>query len=369
MNLSGTPQAAPHAAEPTTGPLTWEELELASRNHALPLEALAFDHTPAGLHYLVTHFDIPVVDDPDQWRLRIGGAVRNRLTLTLDDLRARPAVEHAVTLECAGNGRAQLRPRPVSVPWLHGAVGTAVWTGTPLGPVLDEAGVEPAAEELVFTGADRGVQGGEHQAYARSLPLAEAMAPGVMLAYAMNGQPLPPQHGHPLRLVVPGWYGMASVKWLSRVDVVTTPFEGFQQLTAYRYQQAADDPGEPVTRVRVRSLMTPPGSPDFSTRARTLSPGRTELTGRAWSGEAAVERVEVAVDGTWAEARLDPPVGPLGWCRWSYVWDAPAGTHELACRATDAAGVSQPLETVWNYQGMGNNAVQRITVRVDDGGR
>jgi DMSO/TMAO reductase YedYZ molybdopterin-dependent catalytic subunit len=349
--------------EPTDGPLTFEELQLATRNRGIPLEALRYDLTPTGLHYLLVHFDIPAIE-PDAWRLRVGGRVRRPLELSLQALRSLPERTIAVTLECAGNGRARLSPRPLSQPWLLEAVSTAEWTGTPLAAVLEQAGLVDDAVELVFSGADRGVQGGEEQDYARSLTVAEAMGPDVLLAYEMNGEPLEPQHGFPVRLIVPGWYGMTSVKWLTTIEAVEKPFEGYQQAVAYHYQRDEEDPGEPVERIRVRALMVPPGIPDFFTRARIVDAGRHALSGRAWSGEGAVTRVEVAVDGRWSDARLDPPLGEYAWRGWSFEWDATAGEHELACRATDAAGKAQPLEQPWNYQGMGNNLVQRIAVSV-----
>jgi DMSO/TMAO reductase YedYZ molybdopterin-dependent catalytic subunit len=250
------------------------------------------------------------------------------------------------------------------VPWLHEAVGTAEWTGTPLAPLLDEAGLEADTVEIVFRGADRGVQGDVDQRYERSLPLAEARRPEVLLAYAMNGEPLQPQHGHPLRLLVPGWYGMTSVKWLTSVEAIPSPFDGFQQSVAYRYQDDADDPGEAVTRMRVRALMVPPGFPDFYTRRRFLEPGPVTVSGRAWSGSGAVERVEVGLDGDWRDARLGPSTGDFAWRSWWFDWAATAGDHELACRATDATGATQPLDGPWNYQGMGNNSIQRVAVTV-----
>ena len=363
MTTSLPHQADPHALDPTDGPLTVEELRLASRNHALPLEALGSDVTPAGLHYVVVHFDIPTID-AGQWRLRLGGAVRRPLELTLDAIRTRPRSTIPVTLECAGNGRALLRPRPVSQPWLLGGVGTAEWTGTPLAPLLEEAGLDADAVELVFTGADHGIQGDEEHDYARSLPVGDTSGAGVLLAYEMNGQPLPPQHGYPLRLVVPGWYGMTSVKWLTSIEAVTRPFDGFQQRVAYRLQRDAEDPGEPVSRMRVRSLLIPPGIPDFFTRRRVLRPGSTLLRGRAWSGHGTVERVEVGIDGQWLDARLHPPAGPFAWHGWSLEWDARPGDHELACRATDTTGEAQPFAQAWNHQGMANNVVQRLVVTV-----
>ncbi|WP_426999036.1 sulfite oxidase [Pseudarthrobacter sp. N5] len=354
----------PHSGEPTTGPLTAEELQLAARNHSMPLEALLHDITPPGLHYLLTHFDIPHVD-ADTWVLKIGGAVQRPLELGGMALRTRPRISVPVTMECAGNGRSLLLPRPLSQPWTLEAVGTAEWSGVPLAYLLTEAGVDPAALEVVFTGIDEGIQSGVRQRYARSLPLAEAMRPDVVLAYRMNGNPLPPQHGYPLRLVVPGWYGMASVKWLQSIEVVTRPFDGFQQSSGYRYQKDADDAGTPVTRIRVRSLMVPPGIPDFFTRRRILPPGPVMLRGRAWSGEGGVEQVEVGIDGEWVAAHLDQPAGAHTWRAWTLPWVADPGEHELACRATDSTGAVQPLEQNWNYQGMGNNAVQRVRVSVE----
>ena len=348
---------------PTDGPLTFEELQLAGRNRGMPLEALRYDITPTGLHYLLIHFDIPAAD-ADSWRLRVGGLVDNPLELSLADLRARPRRTIPVTLECAGNGRARLQPRPLSNPWLYEAIGTAEWGGTPLWPILEEAGLGKDAVEIVFTGADRGVQGGEVQDYQRSLTPAEARREEILLVDEMNGEPLQPQHGFPLRLVVPGWYGMASVKWLHRIEAIDTPFDGYQQVRTYRFRNDADDPGAPVQWIRVRALMTPPGIPDFFTRRRLLDAGRVTIRGRTWGGTAPIRRVEVAVDGEWQDATLEAPIGEWAWRGWRFDWDAEPGAHSLACRATDAAGDVQPIEAPWNYQGMGNNSVQSIMVTV-----
>ena len=355
---------APHPGEPSHGPLTAEELQLAVRNHSMPLEALRNDITPPGLHYVLTHFDIPFLD-AEHWHLRIGGAVERAVELNLKALRRAPRISLPVTLECAGNGRSLLRPRPLSQPWRLEGVGTAVWTGVPLAYLLTQAGVQDDAVEVVFTGVDAGIQGGIRQQFARSLPIGEALRPDIVLAYEMNGAELPPQHGDPLRLVVPGWYGMASVKWLSSIKVLTKPFDGFQQQVAYRYQQDAEDPGSPVTWIKVRALMIPPGMPDFFTRGRVLQAGPVMLSGRAWSGHGTVQRVEVGIDGKWAPAQLQHPAAPFAWCAWSIPWVADQGEHELSCRATDSSGAAQPMEQAWNYQGMGNNGVQRIKVTVE----
>ncbi|HVM13671.1 MAG TPA: sulfite oxidase [Egibacteraceae bacterium] len=355
-------------APSTSGPAEWtlEELQLAARNHGMPLEALRYDVTPIGLHYLLTHFDIPNLD-PDAWRLQVRGAVRKPAELRLDDLRARPAVTRRVTMECAGNGRARLVPRVLSQPWLHEAIGTGEWTGTPVADLLDEAGVLDGAVEAVFTGADRGVQGGIEHAYGRSVALGELRARGALLAWALNGVPLPPQHGAPVRLVVPGWYGMTNVKWLTDIELVATPFQGYQQSQAYRLRQTPDEQGEPLARLGVRALMIPPGVPDFFTRRRIVERGTHELRGRAWSGHAPIETVELSADAgrTWKVAVLDRASDPAAWTGWAATWDArSAGDHELWCRATDAAGNGQPEQPVWNLGGYAVNALHRVPVTV-----
>jgi DMSO/TMAO reductase YedYZ molybdopterin-dependent catalytic subunit len=347
-------------------PISLEELQLAARNHGLPLEALRWDLTPVGLHYLLTHYDIPEVD-PEAWRLEVDGLVERPLSLGLDELRALPSAEVVSTMECAGNGRALVEPHVISQPWLLEAVGTARWGGVPVAAVLDEAGVRDGAVEVLFTGLDRGVEGGEEQDYARSLALEDARRAEVLLAYEVNGAPLPPQHGFPLRLLVPGWYGMTSVKWLARITVLDEPFTGYQQDHSYRVRVEEDEPGEPIRWMQVRALMVPPGIPDFRTRRRFVPAGECAVTGRAWSGEADVERVAVSTDGgsTWADAVLEPAsLGRWAWRRWRYAWDAVPGDHELCCRAHDAAGGVQPLEAPWNLGGYVNNAVQRVTVTV-----
>jgi DMSO/TMAO reductase YedYZ molybdopterin-dependent catalytic subunit len=346
--------------------ITIEELQLAARNHALPLEALRHPITPIGLHYLLIHFDIPAVDERT-WRLRIGGLVDRPLTLSLEELKARPARTETVTLECAGNGRALLAPRALSAPWLREGVGTAEWTGTPLAPLLEEAGISDTATEIVFTGLDRGIQGDVEHTYERSLPIREAMRDEMLLAYAINGQALPPQHGFPLRLVVPGWYGMTHVKWLDSITVVDRPFAGWQQAVAYHLRESEDEQGTPVTRILPRSLMVPPGIPDFLTRTRFLAPRPTTLEGRAWSGWGPVERVEVSTDGGagWDDAELAEPLSAFAWRGWTYRWNPEPGEHELCCRATDSDGNTQPLDAPWNFDGFCNNAVQRVRVVVD----
>ena len=343
-----------------------EELQLAFRNHSILLEGLRYDRTPTGMHYTLVHYDVPEVD-PGTWRLNVGGLVERPLSLDLADLQRRPSRTLRMTLECAGDGRALLRPRPVAQPWLVGAVGTADWTGTSLRGILEEAGVRTGAREVLFSGSDRGIEGDVEQDYQRSLPIAEALRDDALLAWSMNDAPLEPQHGFPLRLVIPGWYGMAHVKWLRSIEVLAEPFTGYQQLRAYRYSQTRDETGEPVTLMRVRSLMLPPGIPDFLTRTRVVARGRVELRGRAWSGRSPIARVEVSADGgaSWGDAQVEPQSSQYVWQAWRLEWHAEhPGTYELCCRATDATGACQPTDAHWTARGMGNNAVHRVVVIV-----
>ena len=344
---------------PVVGRYTGEELALAGRNRGMPLEALRYDVTPSGLHYLLIHFDIPA---PRAWSLRFTGLFDRPFELGIDELKALPSTTRRVTLECAGNGRGQLSPRYPSVPWLEEGVSTAEWTGVPLADLLERAGMRRVAKDIVFRGADRGFERGVEHEFARSLAPEVARSDGVLLAYAMNGEPLPPQHGAPLRLVVPRWYGMASVKWLCAIEAIDRPFDGLQQASSYHFRSAPGGKRTPCTLMRVNSLMVPPGIPDFYTRKRVVDAGVIEIMGRAWSGSGRIERVELAVDGVWRDVVVEARQAEHAWQRWHVEWDARAGEHELACRATDCTGACQPLEPPWDLSGFGNNAVQRVEV-------
>jgi DMSO/TMAO reductase YedYZ molybdopterin-dependent catalytic subunit len=246
-------------------------------------------------------------------------------------------------------------------------VGNAEWTGVPVRDVIAGAGVLAGAVEVVFTGVDRGIEGDLEQSYERGLPLEEAMREDVLLAFEMNGRPLVPQHGFPLRLLVPGWYGMTSVKWLERITVLAEPFAGYQNVRGYRMRREPEEAGEPVTRILPRSLMVPPGIPVFESRSRVVEAGDHPIQGRAWSGLGPIERVEFSNDTgvTWTDAILGAnPVSAFGWRAWSFDWLAEPGEAVLCCRATDATGATQPLEAEWNVGGYRNNAVQRVPVLI-----
>jgi DMSO/TMAO reductase YedYZ molybdopterin-dependent catalytic subunit len=327
---------------------------------AAPLERLGGRPTPAHAHFRRNHYAYPQLD-AGTFRLMLDGAVRRPLMLSLDDLRRRPARTIEVTLECAGHRRTELDPPPPGTPWAEGAVSHAEWTGVPLRLLLDEAGLDADAVEIAFEGADcgafEGVEG--KHSFARGLALGKALHPDTLVAYAMNGEALPVEHGAPLRLVVPGWYAMASVKWLVRISALTAAFEGVYQALDYRMQLAGETgPGRPLTEMPVTSLIT------SSVDGATFAPGWQTLGGIAWGGRDGIARVEVRIDdGPWLEAGLEP-AGPYAPVRWSATWRALAGAHRLSCRATDGEGHVQPDAPTWNVRGYGNNAVHAIDVDV-----
>ncbi len=322
-------------------------------NAEAPPAALAGEVTPTPLHYVRSNFAFPAHDG----RLTIGGAVRNPMTLTLGDLRARPASERTVTLECAGNGRLGQAPLPAGEPWGRYAVSTARWKGAPLHQILQQAAPSPDGVEIAFEGADHG-RYAHHEdiAFVRSLPLSDASDPAadILIAYEMNGEPLTTEHGAPFRLVVPGWYGMASVKWLKRIEVLTARYEGEFQTSHYMYEYA-DESREPVKHVRVRARITDPAP------SSAIQAGPYRVRGKAWSGTGPVTRVDVSLtgEGQWQPAELEPPRGPHHWQDWSFEWpSATVGRHTLRARATDAAGHTQPDVPPWNRLGYGNNAIE-----------
>ena len=328
-------------------------------NAETPLDALRAAVTPTSLHYVRSNFSVP--DHPGT--LTIGGAVERPLTLTLDELRAMPATTLTVTLECAGNGRIGLMPLPTGEPWAGNAVGTARWTGVPLHLLLEQAAPRADGVEAFFGGADHGpYKGGPDIPFGRALALDRALDPAtqVLVAWAMNDAPLPSDHGAPLRLVMPGWYGMASVKWLAKIEVLTTPYEGQFQTKSYQFEWS-DRTREAVTTIFPRALITDPAPDD------TLPRGPYTVRGKAWSGTGPITAVEVSIDGAgeWVPAHVAPPTGPFEWQEWHFDWAATdPGRHVFRARATDAAGNCQPDSPAWNRLGYGNNAVQVLAFDV-----
>ena len=305
--------------------------------------------TAPGRHYARSHFARP---DPPA-RVTVGGAVGDPRAFTVPELRALPSRTATVTLECAGNGRSFLQPPAPGEQWGLGAVSTAEWTGFTLRSLLEPRALSPATVEILFRGADSGTPPGTERriAYERSLPLDRALADDVLVAYAMNGGPIPAEHGAPLRLVVPAWYGMASVKWLAEIVALEQPFRGFYQAERY----VVGD--RPLREMRPRAVIVAPTGEVAAARA-------TLIRGYAWSGHGPVTRVEVSTDGgtSWSDARLGTVISPAAWREWSLEWTPDRGTYEVIARAMDAAGEAQPLQDRRDPLGYENNAAQPASI-------
>ncbi len=336
-------------------------------NAEAPLAALATPITPTEDFYVRSNFPVPD-QDPDAWTLTIHGLVDRPQVVTLADLGSSTKRTITCTLECAGNNRTRLEPATEGEPWGIGAISTAEFTGVPLVHILDQAGILPGAVEIRFEGADhgsvRGRQGQIH--FERSLPIDVARDDDVLIAVEMNGSPLTAEHGAPARLLVPGWYGMASVKWLHRIEVIDRPLDAYFQTDRYRYHPGhatGDGPAGPVTTMRVNSMITSHAS------GAEISAGDHVITGAAWSGLDPVASVEVSIDaGPWSPAELDGSAGRFAWRRWHHRWAAAAaGRHSLRSRATDTAGNIQPGRSDWNRLGYGNNAIAETEVTVRPG--
>ena len=318
---------------------------------------------PNGRFYLRNHFDIPNLDGKS-YRLSVRGLVERSLNLSMRDLHNLRAESLVVTLECAGNGRSTFDPAVPGEAWGLGAVSTAEWTGVPLLEVIERADLRPGATELTFRGADSGLVEG-HDApirFERGLSVDQIREAGALLAYEMNGEPLSPPHGYPLRLIVPGWYAVASVKWLTEIVATDKPCEGHYQTDKYWYQWVRNgrDERAPVTLMNVRALIA---SPD---QGESLQRGETAIRGVAWSGAGSIARVDVSLnDGPWREARL---VGERGRCAWQW-WELithleQTGPLAVRARATDMAGRTQPERAEWNPLGYGNNSIHSVTAQV-----
>ncbi len=317
-------------------------------NLEMPFERLDNFITPIESFYVRTHFPIPAIDR-DAWWLHVEGEVEKPFAINYEELLELESRTIPATLECAGNNRNFLEPKVKGVQWDLGAVGTAAWTGIPLSILLDRAEVKPGAREVILEGADGGVledpkrPSGKVQ-FARSIPLAKART-DVLLAYQMNGSDLPPQHGFPLRAIVPGWYAMASIKWLQRVIVTDRPFTGYYQTMDYAYWARRGDIAElvPLTEMQIKAEIAKPAQGEI-----VPANSNVRVHGAAWTSDGEITKVELSTDGgsTWSETNpIDKPTRNA-WRRWEYTWHTPlkAGQATLIARATDSHGCSQPAE-------------------------
>ena len=331
-----------------------------------PVNLLTNWITPNDVFFVRSHLPTPTVDRAT-WTLAVAGSVERPLTFSVDDLRALPRATAAVTLECAGNGRAYFDPPVAGVQWRKGAVGNARWSGVRLADVLQRAGVQPRGQFVLLDGADRPV--GTVPDFSRTLPMAKAMDPGTLVAFDMNGVPLPAAHGFPLRVIVPGWEGAYWVKWLTRIEVLDTQHDGFFVQTAYRYPAKPVVPGtavaanemEPLTGLAVKSLIVTPDD------GASLPPGRLRVAGFAWTGDGEVARVEVSTDNgkSWQLTRLGRDRERYAWRAFEYEWRGMRpGTYTVTARAVDSRGRIQNDVPPWNPSGYLWNAPDRVTVGV-----
>jgi DMSO/TMAO reductase YedYZ molybdopterin-dependent catalytic subunit len=331
-------------------------------NAETPFNALLDEQTPADLFYVRNHFSVPSINI-NRFELEVNGAVANPLKLTLDRLRKYPARSLLLVMECAGNGRAGMKPAIKGTSWRLGAISQAEFSGTSLSNLLAEADLAENATDVRFTGADQGeIRSGEIEPYARSLPLEVAMHPDTILVWEMNGKPLDQQHGCPLRLVVPGWYGMAAVKWLQEITVLIERFTGFFQTQEYVYIGEEGIPDHTlVSNMRVRSLILEP-------EAKTdHEKDEIQVTGIAWTGVGEVTKVELSFDGgrQWVEAHINRSRSPYGAIRWEYIWYPDhQGEYTILARAYDSNDETQPLNSRWNEGGYGNNSCHQVKLSV-----
>ena len=320
---------------------------------------------PNERHFIRSHFTAPQIET-STWSLPVVGEVTKPLDLSYNDLISMPSHEVINVMECAGNSRSTMQPPAEGVQWDNGAVSTSAWRGVPVKTVLEQAGLTPAATDVLFEGTDSGTEphSGRKLIYAMSIPIEKLLNTDTLLAYEMNGETLPKDHGFPVRLVVPGWYGMASVKWLAKIAVMDHPNGGFHEMD-YRIFPATDGEHdavvERVTSLKVKSLISTPA------KGNILQPGAHTIKGVAWSGDGHITKVEVSTDDdrSWREAVLEAPSGTYSWQHWEIDWQANNIGHSLIrSRATDSVGNVQPMLATWNFRGYQVNSIHSVPVTI-----
>jgi sulfite oxidase len=340
-----------------------------------PVEAFRSWLTPDHQVFVRSHFGPPPPDvaQPSVWRLRVRGLVDRSLVLTLADLGQFEAVSMTAVLQCSGNGRAFYRPHTPGVQWEQGAVSNVQWAGVRLRDVLERAGIKPDAHHVQLQGADRPVSD-RTPLFIRSIPLSKAMHPDTLLAFHMNGEPLPLLHGAPLRLITPGWMAESCTKWLTDLTVQEDEAQGYYMETAYRYPSRPVFPGAqlnsaekaamvPVEAMVVKSVIVQPSHDAVVRRGPVI------IEGVAWTGEGRIARVDVSIDEghTWQQAELLGEDLPYAWRQWRFIWQTPeVGSRTILSRATDDGGRVQPPMSPWNPGGFLWNGMDRVRVRVED---
>ena len=332
----------------------------------MPLDGFTSDWiTPIDRFFVRCHTYTPTVK-LGEWSLKIDGKVDRPITLTMDALKAMPRLEIVAVLECAGNGRRFYEPRVAGTQWAFGSVGNGRWAGVRLRDVLQKAGIQSSAKEILFDGAD--VPLGKMPDFQRTITVAKALHPDTLLAYEMNGQPLPVEHGFPLRVIASGWASDSWVKWVQHIEVLDHEFEGFWMKSAYRHPPQPVVPGTavdaaamvPVTDLNVKSVIASP--------AGWAKPGMVRVLGTAWSNGSPVSKVDVSVDGgqTWKAAKVGGQRTQYGWRPWRLDWKAGEGKYTLMARATNQAGQTQPLQEQWNPSGYLWNVAQPVPITISD---
>ena len=323
--------------------------------------------TPVEHFYVRNHMPTPAGLDAATWSLQVEGDVDTPVSLSLDELRKMPSTTITAVLECAGNGRVFFDPPVAGIQWQKGAVGNARWTGVRMADVLRRAGVKPQGRFVTMNGADRGM--GQQPDFVRQVPIDKAMHPDTVIAYEMNGQPVPPLHGFPLRAIVPGWEGAYSIKWLTTLRVIDKEFDGFWVATGYRYPTKVVAPGTavdpkdmaPLTGLVVKSLITKPLD------GTVIAPGKVDVAGFAWAGDTDIARVDVSTDhgATWQPARLVGERAKYSWRRFEYTFQPTRPeSYLILSRATDANGRTQPMTPPWNPSGYLWNAPDSVRIEV-----
>jgi DMSO/TMAO reductase YedYZ molybdopterin-dependent catalytic subunit len=356
---AGAPVLGQQAAAPVPGK---EKLIVRSPrpiNLEAPLRELTTEVTPYERFFVRNNYDGPEID-PAQYVLRVDGEVDQPLTLRLDDLRRLEAVTETITLECAGNGRSFHKPPATGIQWEYGAIGTAVWRGVRLADVLRLAKPRPTAQHVVPDGNDAPPVP-QAPDFIRSHPIWKAMEPHTMIALEMNGQPVPHLHGGPARLLVPGWVGSASIKWLTRLTLADKEWNGPFMQRSYRSPRV-EDPAQTYSlqSLEVKSVIVDP--PDGA----ALAAGSQTLWGFAWAGEGTIVAVDVSTDGgqSWKPAALTGETHRYAWRRWEMPWTAASGRHTLMARASDSLGRFQPASRPRDPQGYRWNVIHAVRVNV-----
>lgn len=325
--------------------------------------------TPVEHFFVRNHGDVPQVD-AGSYFLTLNGLLKKPFRISLEELRRLPKASVVATLQCAGNRRLEMmavEPIPNELGWGTEAIGTAEWKGVPLRELLAAVEPLPEARHVAFSGLDETERHGHRFNFGGSIPLDKALASEVLLAYEMNGQELPPVHGGPLRVVVPGYIGARSVKWLSTITLQEEPSDNYFQAKAYRlfpphtnHDNVDWDNGLMLGTFNVGSVIFSP------VEGESLPAGNVTVRGHAFAGEREVARVDVSADGgrTWTTAELSPARSRWAWRLWEARLDLPAGEHEIVCRAWDTAAQTQPENpaSVWNFKGYMNNAWHRVRV-------